>query len=86
MTDITINPGVRGHTRSTWRKETHLRGVLLRLITQHPNATRDELEAMYLTTTRKVPTLVDEALRRALDNDLAQNAARSCPAERQAAA
>jgi hypothetical protein len=46
--------------------------MLLRLITQHPDATRDELEAMYLAKTKRVPALVDEALRRAFDNDLAR--------------
>jgi hypothetical protein len=63
-------PGVKGHTRSTWRDTTHLRGVLLKLVTQHPDASRDELEAMYLAKVRKVSALVDEALRRAFDNDL----------------
>jgi hypothetical protein len=81
MTDININPGVRGHTRSTWRDETHLRGLLIKLMTRHPDATRDELEAMYLTKARKVPALVDEALRRSFDNDLAriQQPARARP-------
>lgn len=73
MTDVhNETPGVRGHTRSTWRDETHLRGLLLKLMTQNPDATRDELEAMYLAAAKKVPALVDEALRRAFDNDLAQ--------------
>jgi hypothetical protein len=70
MTDIHMDtPGVRGHTRSTWRDETHLRGVLLRLITEHPDASREELEELYLAKTEMVPALVEEALRRAFDND-----------------
>jgi hypothetical protein len=73
MTDIHMEtPGVRGHTRSTWRDETHLRGVLLRLISEHPDASREELEALYLAKTEMVPALVEEALRRAFDNDLDQ--------------
>lgn len=72
MSDISINPGVRGHTRTTWRDATHLRGLLLKLITRHPDATRDELEAMYLVKAREVPALVDEALCRSFDNDLAR--------------
>jgi hypothetical protein len=71
MTDATtINPGIRGQTRSTWRDETHLRGVLIRLIAQYPNASRDDLEEKYLAKAKRVPALVDEALRRAFDNDL----------------
>lgn len=69
MTDVHINPGVRGQTRSTWRDETHLRGVLLRLLAENPEAERDELEAMYLAKTEMVPKLIEEALRRAFDND-----------------
>jgi hypothetical protein len=72
MTDMNINPGVRGHTRSTWRDETHLRGLLLQLITQHPKASREELEEMYLAHAEGVPALVDEALHRAFDNDMAR--------------
>jgi hypothetical protein len=72
MHEASINPGIRGQTRSTWRDETHLRGLLLRLITRHPDATRDELEAMYLAKARAVPVLVDEASCRAFDNDLAR--------------
>jgi hypothetical protein len=73
MSDIHIEtPGVRGHTRSTWRDETHLRGVLLRLITEHPDASREELEELYLAKTEMVPALVEEALRRAFDNDMDQ--------------
>jgi hypothetical protein len=69
MTDTSINPGVRGHTRSTWRDETHLRGVLLRLIAENQDAERDEIEAMYLAKCEMVPKLIEEALRRAFDND-----------------
>jgi hypothetical protein len=73
MTDIHMDtPGVRGHTRSTWRDVTHLRGMLLMLIARHPDASRDELEGFYLAEAEMVPALVDEALRRAFDNDLAQ--------------
>ena len=37
MTDTTIaTPGIKGMTRSTWRDETHLRGMLLKLISQAP--------------------------------------------------
>jgi hypothetical protein len=88
MTDTTIaTPGIKGMTRSTWRDETHLRGMLLKLISQHSDASRDELEDMYLTKARKKPALVDEALRRAFDNDLArvQQPARS-PQRRTSAA
>jgi hypothetical protein len=68
-TQTHTNPGVRGQTRSTWRDETHLRGVLMRLLTENPDADRDELEAMYLAKTEMVPALIEEALRRAFDND-----------------
>jgi hypothetical protein len=71
-TTAAATPGVRGHTRSTWRDEAHLRGLLLRLITRHPDATRDQLEALYLDKAKRTDALVDEALRRAFDNDLAQ--------------
>ena len=69
MTDTQINPGVRGHTRSTWRDETHLRGVLLRLIAENQDAERDEIEAMYLAKCEMSSHLIEEALRRAFDND-----------------
>lgn len=73
MTDTHMDtPGVRGHTRSTWRDVMHLRGMLLMLITEHPDASRDELEGFYLAKAEMVPALVEEALRRAFDNDLAQ--------------
>lgn len=81
MTDTTniadTTPGVRGQTRSTWRDESHLRGLLLKLIRQHPDATRDGLEDLFLGKA-KGPSfhakpaheaLIDEALRRAFDND-----------------
>ena len=36
MTDIQTNiPGIKGQTRSTWRDTTHLRGMLLKLMTQN---------------------------------------------------
>lgn len=69
MTDTHINPGTRGFTRSTWRDETHLRGVLLRLFVEYPDESREELEARYLAKTEMVPKLIEEALRRAFDND-----------------
>lgn len=69
MTDTSINPGVRGQTRSTWRDETHLRGVLLRLIAENQDAERDEIEAMYLAKCEMSAKLIEEALRRAFDND-----------------
>jgi len=67
-----INPGVRGHTRSTWRDETHLRGVLLRLVAENPDEPREEIEALYLAKVEMVPKLVEEALRRTFDVDWAQ--------------
>jgi hypothetical protein len=76
MTDMNINPGTRGQTRSTWRDETHLRGLLLRLIAENPDATRKELEDLYIVRAIRpwsimdTPPLVKEALRRAFDNDL----------------
>ena len=71
MTDIQTNiPGIKGQTRSTWRDTTHLRGMLLKLMTRNPDTTREELEAMYLAKAEKTPALIDEALRRAFDNDL----------------
>jgi hypothetical protein len=71
MTDTDTNPGTRGQTRSTWRDETHLRGMLLKLMVQYPDASRDELETRYLAKVKKTPALVEEAARRAFDNDLA---------------
>lgn len=79
MTDTTtINPAIRGQTRSTWRDETHLRGVLLRLMTQYPDITRDELLEKYLAKVKgrgfraspQAEALVDESLTRSFDNDL----------------
>jgi hypothetical protein len=71
VTDIQTNiPGIKGQTRSTWRDATHLRGMLLKLMARNPDTTREELEAMYLAKARKTPSLIDEALRRAFDNDL----------------
>lgn len=71
MSDVhSETPGVRGHTRSTWRDETHLRGLLLKLMTQNPDATRKELEDMYVEAAKKVPALVEEALCRVFSNDL----------------
>ena len=71
MTNIQTNiPGIKGQTRSTWRDITHLRGMLLKLMTQNEDATREELEVLYLAKAKKTPALIDEALRRAFDNDL----------------
>jgi hypothetical protein len=30
--NTSVDPGQRGHTRSTWRSETNLRGLLRRLM------------------------------------------------------
>jgi hypothetical protein len=74
MTDTTTNttttPGVKGMTRSTWRDDTHLRGLLLKLISQNPNATHDELEELYLSRAMKKPALVAEALRLVLSTTI----------------
>jgi hypothetical protein len=76
MTYANTNPGIQGQTRSTWRDETHLRGLLLRLITENPEATRNELEETYIARAvypwpvEDVPPLVKEALRRVFDNDI----------------
>jgi hypothetical protein len=82
MTDIGINttPGVHGQTRSTWRDDNHLRGLLLKLIKQYPNATQEELQKPYLAKAKGSKfsarpgneALIDEALLRALDNDFDQ--------------
>jgi hypothetical protein len=69
MIETSINPGFRGQTRSSWRDETHLRGVLLRLIAEHPNASRDHIKAMYGAKVEMVPELIEEAWTRAFDND-----------------
>jgi hypothetical protein len=79
MTDTTTTPGTRGHTRSTWRDVTHLRGLLMKLIRMHPDAERDELQELYLAEAKgpkfhakpQHEALIDEALRRAFDNDYA---------------
>jgi hypothetical protein len=69
MTDINTNiPGVRGHTRSTWRDESHLRGLLLKLKNKRPNATRKELEDLFMSAAQADAAMVDEALRYAFDN------------------
>jgi hypothetical protein len=81
MTDATIatdmTPGIRGQTRSTWRDENHLRGLLLKLLKQYPNAEQEELQKPYLLAAkgkkfRAAPAneaLIDEALLHVLDND-----------------
>lgn len=96
MTDTNINtttPGQLGQTRSTWRDENHLRGMLLTLSRKNPDATRDELEALYLAKAkgpsfRAKPlheALIDEALRRAFDNDLLAVQRLSAPVQRRQA-
>jgi hypothetical protein len=77
--DATPTPGARGQTRSTWRHDTNLRGLLIRLLRKHPEADprlHPEITALpeyvldsYLTTARRRADLVDEALSRAADND-----------------
>ena len=71
MTDVrtTSTPGVRGQTRSTWRDENTLRGLLLKLIRQHPDADRDELAELYVIEAQPREALVGEALRYKFDND-----------------
>jgi hypothetical protein len=71
MTDIPINPGVRGMTRSTWIDDTHLRGLLMRLIREHPSASQKEIAPIYLAYVRNDSSLIDEAAMRVLDNDWA---------------
>jgi hypothetical protein len=63
MTDINTNiPGVRGHTRSTWRDESHLRGLLLKLKNKRPNATRKELEDLFMSAAQADAAMVDESV------------------------
>jgi hypothetical protein len=77
MTESFTTPGTQGHARSTWRNETHLRGVLLALMTRRPDITREALEDMYLTKVmqlaklKTLPPLIEEALRYKFDNDFA---------------
>jgi hypothetical protein len=71
-THTNVTPGVRGQTRSTWRDETHLRGILMRLISENKDASREEIEAMYIAKCEMVPKLIEEALRRSFDNDWKQ--------------
>ncbi len=68
MTDTSTTPGIKGFTRSTWRDESHLRGMLLALIPKCSD--REELETMYLGKVKESPALIEEAARRCLDNDL----------------
>src|SRR5262245_33381692 len=72
MTDTTAIPGVRGATRSTWRDDTHLRGLMMKLIRQHPDADRDELRLLYRTAVKCNEDLNDEAIDRVFDNDYAR--------------
>lgn len=65
------NPGQKGQTRSTWRDKNHLRGVLLRLMTDNPTAEKEHLESLYLKLVLKSPELKEEAIRRCFANDLA---------------
>lgn len=79
MTDTSTDiPGVRGHTRSSWHDESHLYGLLRKLIKKHPKAPRDELEELYLEkvkgpnfrATAANEALIDEALLRSFALDL----------------
>jgi len=69
-TDI-LNPSIRGQTRGTWRNETTLRGVLMRLIQNHPDWDKTQIRDLFLEKTEMVPQLIEEALVRAFDNDWA---------------
>ena len=51
---------------------TDKRDLLLDLIEQHPNASRDQLRKLYLAEVSKHPALVEEALRCAFAEDWAQ--------------
>lgn len=64
MTDTytTDDPGVLGYKRSSWRNETSLRGVLKRLIAEHPHASKKELQDIFVAKVEEVPSLVEEAL------------------------
>jgi hypothetical protein len=72
MAELNIDPGVKGQTRSTWRDPTHLRGLLMKLVRLYPDASRDELEELFLIEAKTQDSLIDEALRRAFDNDFAR--------------
>lgn len=71
MTDMNtdINPGVRGQTRATWRDVTHLRGLLLRLVQENPDADREDVEALFVAKVEMSAALIEEAARYAFDNN-----------------
>jgi len=70
MSTENYNPAQRGQTRSTWRDENHLRGVLLRLMTDNLNIGKEDLESLYVERVLQSEDLVEEAIRRCFANDL----------------
>jgi len=70
MTNINIDPipGERGQTRATWRDVTHLRGLLLRLVQENPDAGREEVEPLFVAKVEMSAALIEEAARYAFDN------------------
>lgn len=62
-------PGRRGRTKSTWRDDTNLGGLLLRLRKENPDADREEIRPLYLAKAENVLALIHEALNRCFDND-----------------
>jgi hypothetical protein len=95
MTDISTDtantPGVRGQTRSSWRDG--LRGLFMLLYRQHADANRAELLEFYLAEAKgpdfsaspQNEAYIDDALKRAFDNDFTA-AHRSDRPQRRAAA
>ena len=71
MSTEAYNPAQRGQTRSTWRDENHLRGILLRLMTDNPTMGKENLESLYIEKILQSEDLVEEAIRRCFANDLA---------------
>lgn len=79
MTDISTDtantPGVRGQTRASWRDG--LRGLFMLLYRQHADANRAELLEFYLAEAKgpefsaspQNEAYIDDALKRAFDND-----------------
>jgi hypothetical protein len=63
------NPAVRGSTRATWIDESRLRGMMLQLLKQFPNADREAILAKFLTKARRSSAMVDEGLTRIFDID-----------------
>jgi hypothetical protein len=76
----TDTPGVRGQTRSSWRGEDHLRGLLMQLYRENPDADRAELEELYLAEAKgpgfhalpRNEAFIDDALRRSFAADYAR--------------